>query len=146
MRKILVLLGALVVCNLAVAGTYADALGSCLTDNATGKDRKDLTRWMFVALASNPVIHDLYNVPPAEAEKISRAAGAVFTRLLTETCAKEARAASKNEGSAAIEAAFGALGEVATNELASHPSVTAAMLQLDRYIDSKRVDKVLRGP
>ena len=44
--------------------TYAtdEALSRCLADNTSGRDRKDLARWVFFAMAAHPEIKQ-YTVP-----------------------------------------------------------------------------------
>ena len=40
--------------QLPSSSTQTQALASCLADSTTGRDRKDLVRWMFFAIGSHP--------------------------------------------------------------------------------------------
>ena len=82
--------------TLALAQPQADALGACLADNTTGKDRKDLAKWIFLGMAAHPDIKQ-YAVPTTSAatEEIARTVAALVTRLLTESCANETRAVAR---------------------------------------------------
>jgi hypothetical protein len=124
----------------AVAGSYTDALASCLGDHTTGKERKELARWIFIAMSAHPEIRDLSNVSTESKERAFRTAGSIFTRLLTENCASQARAAIQNEGAASFQNAFGVLGQLAMQELTSNADVNAALLGFDRYIDRKKLE------
>ena len=123
----------------AVAGPHGDALGTCLADNTSGKERKNLARWIFSAMATHPEMKDLSNATAQTRDKISQSMGVLVTRLLTENCAVQTRAAVQNEGNASLEAAFGSLGALAMQELMSNQDVNAAIGQFERYVDSKKI-------
>lgn len=126
------------------AQSPVDALSRCLTDGTTGKERKDLARWLFTAMAAHPEIKDMSKVTPAEQEQFTKAAGATFTRLLSETCAKETKAAVAAGGSAALQAGFSVLGQMAMQELMSNPQVAGAMSTLEQHIDRAKVEAALK--
>jgi hypothetical protein len=126
-----------------LAGPAADALGTCLSENTTGKERKELARWMFVAMSSHPEIKQLSATTPNDLDQVSRATGALFTKLLTETCVTQTRAAVRTEGAQSIQAAFSVLGQAAMQELMSDPAVRAAIGAFERHLDTKKVEAVL---
>jgi hypothetical protein len=118
-------------------------LGRCLADNTTGKDRKDLARWIFLGIASHPEIRSLSNATAADLEASSRKTGELFTRLIAEACAKEISAAVQADGPLSLQQAFGVLGQVAIQELVNHPDVQAASSMFARFIDEKRINAVI---
>lgn len=61
LTKLVTIAFAVIITTPALAGPYTDALGSCLADNTTGKDRKELARWIFVAMSAHPEMRDLSN-------------------------------------------------------------------------------------
>lgn len=130
--------------GLAHAQSATDALGRCLADNTTGKDRKDLARWIFSAMASHPDMKPLSAVTTADLDAVSRTAGGLFTRLLADTCPKEAKAAMDSGGTAAIQTGFQVLGQLAMQELMTNPQVGASMTVLERHIDKGRIDAALK--
>jgi hypothetical protein len=127
----------------AVAGPHADAMASCLADNTTGKERKDLARWIFAAMAAHPEMRDLSSSTPATREKISQSIGALITRLLTENCADQTKTAMAKEGSQSLQTAFGSLGQLAMQELMTNQDVNAAISEFERYVDSKKIEATL---
>src|SRR5579863_8064334 len=70
----------------AQAQESVDALRTCVTDNTSGKDRKDLAKWVFFAMAAHPEIkpYAQANVSAA-ADESSQKMAALVTRLLTDS-------------------------------------------------------------
>lgn len=115
-------------------------LATCLADNTTGKERKDLARWVFYAMAAHPEIERLLAPSAAaEGEVIERSMGALVMRLLAESCLKETQAAYKAGGSHAMEVAFQALGALAMQELMSNTDVKVRMSGFEKYLDQEKL-------
>jgi hypothetical protein len=149
MRLVLiVLLGSALLVSLSTATAHAQSaaqtLGTCLADNTTGKDRKDLARWIFTALAAHPEIESLSAVTDAGREEASRDMGLLFTRLLSESCPEEVRIAVDREGGSVIGAAFEILGRVAMQELMHNDQVSSAMEGVAPFIDTERLQAVMQ--
>lgn len=124
----------------ALADSATDALSSCLADNTTGKDRKELARWVFVVMASHPDIATLSNVTQANRNELDKVMATLVTRLMTESCPAQAQAAMQKDGSAALQIAFGVLGKLAMQELTSNPKVDASFSNFAKYIDQKKLN------
>jgi hypothetical protein len=43
-----------------------------MADSSTGKDRKELARWIFVAMSSHPELKGLTTITPADQETRTR--------------------------------------------------------------------------
>lgn len=142
LRTLFVFLAALIALP-AAAGPYSDALGACLADNTTGKERKDLARWMFLAIAAHPEIRTLSNVSDEVRDKTFQSVGEVLTRLLSESCVAQVRAAVQHEGSQSLNGAFNALGQLAFQELMSAREVSAAISGVERYTDREKIQAAL---
>lgn len=128
----------------ALAQTSADALSRCIADNTSGKDRKTLARWTFFAMAAHPEIKQYASATVARAtEDTNDAMAAIFTRLLTESCAEQAKAVTKEGGPRAMSGAFRILGTLAMQEIMSDADVKAAMGSFDKHIDRAKIDRVL---
>jgi hypothetical protein len=56
----------------AFAGPAGDALGKCLTESSTGKDRIIFVRWMFVAFSQHPDLADLARVDASMRDRINQ--------------------------------------------------------------------------
>jgi len=124
----------------AVAQSPGDLVGKCLADNTTGKDRKELAAWIFVAMAAHPELRDLATTSPGAGDKTARAMGALVTRLLTESCAKEVQALARAESSDAVTKAFETLGRLAMLELTSNAEVATSATAFERYVDKAKIN------
>jgi hypothetical protein len=146
MNKLAVLLAPLMLMSpvLATANTI-EAAGTCLTDNTSGKDRKVLVKWIFLAISKHPDISDLASASPAAIEKANVEVGALYTRLIAEDCATEIKAMLKEHGAGAIGKPFEVLGGVAMGELMSNPAVSDFLGQLEKYTDSARIGEVMKA-
>jgi len=136
--------GSLIFSTSTAAGPAGDALSSCLADSTTGKDRKDLAQWMFVAVTAHPEIKPFSNVTEANREDSDKKMAAMATRLMTESCKVQFKNALETEGSAAVEAAFGLLGRLAMKELMSNPSVNESFARYAKYLDKSKFDAAFK--
>lgn len=149
MKKLLpalaVALACLAVTAPASAGPATDAMTTCLADNSTGKDRKDLARWIFVGIAAHPEIRELSSISQATRERMDQRVADIVTRLLTENCPEQARLALDSEGAAAFEAAFGSVGRLAMQELMSNKEVNTAFGAYEKYLDKAKFEAAFPG-
>jgi len=121
-----------------------DALKRCLADNTSGKDRKDLAKWIFLAMAAHPELKQYVSSNAATAmERNSRTVAALVTRLLTDACVNETRAAMKIETFKSLQLAFEELGELAIQELMADESVEEAIGLFVRYLDPALLERYL---
>lgn len=127
----------------AGAAQEVDALGKCLGDSTTGRERKDLAKWMFLAMASHPEIKPLAQATPKYFDQASQATAAVFTRLIAESCVNEVRAAISVGGPVAVQLGFQVLGQLAMQELMTNQDVQRSIGAFERFIDQKRVSAAL---
>lgn len=129
----------------AFADTTIDAVSTCLTDSTNGKDRKDLVKWIFVAVSHHPQLSEMSSVTPADEEDVKQRLGQLFTRLIAQDCPSEISAMVKVHGAASLSKPFEVLGAVAMRELMSDPKVAAGLADLDRYVDQGKVAPVLQA-
>lgn len=127
----------------ASAGPAADALKSCLADNTTGKERKELATWIFVAMAAHPELKDLSKITEIDRERTNQALGGTVTRLLAQSCLEQTRSALKIDGREAVKSAFALLGQLAMQELMSNPDVGVAFAGFERYVDRKKLEALM---
>lgn len=127
----------------ALAGPDAEVLGACLADNTSGKDRKDLARWIFLAMAAHPDLRDLTAADDRLRTDSNKGMASLVTRLLTVDCVVQARTAVQSEGGAGMSSAFKSLGELAMRELMSNPNVTAAVMGYTPFIDRKKFEAAM---
>ncbi len=142
--RFLSIIALLAVTLTAQASPQIEALSKCVADSTTGKDRKDLARWIFVAMSAHPEMKSIANVAPNATEDVSRVAGQLFTRVLADACPGEVKAAIQVGGPAAIRSAFSVLGQLAMQELMTDNDVAATMGALDRYLDKQKLEALSR--
>lgn len=140
-----VLIGLQVTASSAIAGPATDALVNCVADNTTGKDRKDMARWIFVVMSAHPEIQKLSNVSETDREQVDRTMAAIATRLLTENCQAQAKLAMQTEAdSAPLQTAFGEIGKLAMQELMSNPVVSSATESFGKYLDEDKLSAAFK--
>jgi hypothetical protein len=121
-------------------------LTTCLADQSSGRDRKDLARWVFLAMAAHPENKEfLAPGVTAAIDRSNRTAAGLFMRLMTESCSAQMKVAVSQGGPKAVEAAFSALGQLAMRELMTNPDVNAAMGSLQEHMDGAKLAQVLGG-
>lgn len=125
------------------ANPTTDALGKCLSDNTNGKERKDLAKWIFVAMSAHPEVGQLAQASPQAIESAQRTIGVLVTRLISGDCPSEMRAVVKAVGTEGIRISFEHLGRMAMHELMSDPQVNQAIGGFERYVDKAKVEPVL---
>lgn len=128
----------------ACASPATDALGTCLTDHTTGKERKDLARWAFVSMAAHPDMAKVAAVSPQARDAENKTMAALVTKLVTQECTAQARQALA-EGGDGMRTSFEVLGKVAMQELMSDPSVNTSIQGFTQYLDQKKFEAVLSG-
>ena len=126
------------------AGPLTDALGHCLVRSSSDADRTALMRWTFVAIAAHPGVRDLTAVSDTRRQEITRAAGRLFSRLITADCRAEAVAAIRGDGPGAIEQAFQMLGASASGDLMNSPAGAAVLTDIASHFDMEALDAILQ--
>lgn len=129
----------------AVAGSASDALSVCFAENTTGKERKELAQWIFLAMAIHPDIKSLAPTLDKDREAVDQTIGFLVTRLIGENCSSQTQLAIQADGSEAMKTAFGTLGQLAMRELMSNNDVNAALTHYEKFLDHKKVDSAIRG-
>lgn len=109
----------------AHAGIYGDDLGKCLVESSSAQDKQQLVQWIFFAISLNPDIAPYASITPAQRNAADKGMARLFEKLVGDTCAKQAKAAMKYEGSSAFATSFGLLGQVAGQQLFASPEVAA---------------------
>lgn len=127
----------------AHADSASDDLGSCLVDNTTGKERKELARWVFIAMSAHPEIQELSKVTAQDKEKANKDMANLVTKLMTESCVSQTKAVAKGGGADGFKAAFEILGRIAMQEIATSPKVAASFSDYTKYLDQGKFTAVL---
>lgn len=121
----------------------ANELGVCFTDSLTGKERKMLAKWVFFAMSAHPELSPYLKVSDQTKDEVNKFVGNLLTRLLVENCPRQTKAALKEDGNMAMQAAFEWVGKVAMKELMTNRDVAASMSGFEKYLDIGRIKKSL---
>ena len=125
-------------------GVLADDLSRCLVTKASETDNAALIAWMFSAISSDPKLQKFTTLDRQKRDGLAAAAGAVFQRLLTVDCRKEAVAALKAEGKGAVVNSFGALGSAATEQMFRSPEAQTELESLAKGFDENKLKELGR--
>ena len=143
--RMMLLAAGVLLSGVAQAGPYTDKLSQCLVGKSTMDDHVVIVQWMFAAMSRHPSVAPMGSVSEDQVDKANARMAQLFSRLLTETCKDEAKAALKNEGDVAMQQGFQALGQVAGRELFLNQDVEKSLTGMTKYIDVKKVAE-LRNP
>ncbi len=119
-----------------------DEMSKCLTDSTTGKDRKDLARWIFTVMTLHPEVSSISSVTPEMRAATDKTAGMLLSRLMTKDCRAQFIAQYKNDPQS-VKDSFEGLGRMAMQELVANPNVTAGMSGFMRYMDMKALQTMM---
>lgn len=149
MRKIVTALAVSITCSalipsFVIAGPATDSLAACLADNTTGRERKDMARWVYAAMSTHPELQGLSTVSDESRDELDKTIAAMFTKLLTENCPAEAKLTVKQDGIAGFQTAFGTIGQLAMQELMSNPKVSASTTNFAKYADQEKINAVFK--
>jgi hypothetical protein len=123
----------------ASAGPFADDMARCLVNSTSPEDRTLLVKWIFSLIALHPDLTAMSSVSAQQRDDLSKSAGALFQRLLLESCRSQTQQALQNEGPQTFQYAFQVLGQVATRGIFADPHVTAGLKNLSKYVDEEKL-------
>ena len=127
------------------ANSAIEATQTCLADSTSGKDRKLMARWIFLAIAVHPEFKSLSTTTPEIQEATSREFADLVMRLMTVDCKAQMQAmiAADSDVTGAMKAAFSHLGQVAMQELMTNKDVEASIGQFATFIDEDKLSSAL---
>jgi len=125
-----------------LADPSSDKLANCLVENLNGKERKNLAKWVFFAIAAHPEIKSYSSISDDNRIENDKYVASVIMRLLTENCPKELKTAY-SVNPQAIVSSFELVGRVAMQELMTNENVTKSLSSYTKYADLEKVNKVL---
>lgn len=131
----LVLISVLSMPVMADSGT--NGLIKCFSDSTTGRDRKNLAKWLFTLMALHPDVANISAISTKDREETEKSVGLLFNRLFTETCRAEVKASFSSGDTSSAVAAFEYLGRLAMQELIADENVKNGFSNVNKYIDFK---------
>jgi hypothetical protein len=127
------------------AGPDAEALSKCLADHTTDQDRREMARWIFLAMTAHPELKDVSSESIDAKSGADKFMGELVTKLMSEDCVKETRTATLREGRSAMQFAFGSLARLAMQELMANPSVTKSVAAFEEHVDQGKIRSAFFG-
>ena len=139
--KVIILSLGLIIGSPAYANTPTDVFANCLVDNLNGKERKNLAKWIYLAMAAHPEIKSLSSASTKDIQKSDKYIGELITKLLTVNCPNELNRATKSNPRA-LKQGFGLVGKVAMQELMSNKKVTESLSNYIKYADLEKIKAI----
>jgi hypothetical protein len=102
-----------------------------------------LKRWIFFGFAQDPELKRYTRITLTDLDKANREVGSFFNRLLLVDCRREFQIAVRKEGFKALRVAFQYLGSRAGQEVFHSPYLQQYLNGIEKYLDKKRLEKVL---
>jgi hypothetical protein len=121
---------------------FTDKLGGCMVDALNGKERKQLAKWIFFAIAAHPEIKSYLKATAQNIAETDESIGKLITRLLIDDCPEELKAAYRTNPQA-LQQPFELLGQVAMQELLTDQSVTKAITNYVQYTDLEKINLLM---
>lgn len=128
----------------ALSQNSAKDLGPCMIDALNGKERKQLAKWIFFAIAAHPDINSYLNATADDISESDEQIGKLITRLLTSDCPDQLRAVGQKDP-LALQKSFELVGQVAMQELMTNKNVMQAITNYAQYADQEKINSVLTG-
>jgi hypothetical protein len=115
------------------------AFTTCIAESTTGRDRKELAKWIFYAMAAHSEIKSRVTIVDADVQANAKVIAVLVNRLLTEACLKETRAVLHGNFPSALELAFENLGKLAMLELMGDSAAKAGLNRWLEFFDQKQL-------
>lgn len=140
--KTLALTAALISGSPAFSMTPTEIFANCLADSLNGKERKNLAKWIFLSITVHPEIKSYANVSAKDKGETDKYVGELVTRLLTEECPRELKAAN-DSNPLAVQKGFEMVGQVAMQELMTNQETMAALTGYVQYADQEKIARII---
>ncbi len=125
----------------ASAQDLTNDLGICFVDSLNGKDRKELVKWMFFSLSAHPELESYSNISKENLVDAEKTFASLVTRLLTEDCSSEAKAA-RHSAPQALKKAFELIVKVPLKDLLADKDVRTTISKYSRHVDQNKIKEV----
>ena len=116
-------------------------LSTCFIDSLTGKERKELVKWIYFSMSAHPELESYANISRGNRQNSDKTVGNLITRLFSEDCPNEAKAALKTDPQA-LKNAFEMIGKVAIQDILSDKKVRASVNNYGRFVDQEKIKGV----
>lgn len=125
----------------ASAQDLTNDLGTCFVDSLSGKDRKELVKWMYFSISAHPEVQAYSNISEESLVTAEKKFAALVTRLLTEDCSNEARTAQRSDPQA-LKKAFELIVKVPLKDILVNKGVRATISNYSKHVDQEKIKAV----
>lgn len=101
-----------------------------------------MARWVYVGMSSHPEIQSLSNVTDEHRVELDKKIADIFTKLITDSCPKQAKKVIEQDGIVGFQSAFGTIGQLAMQELMTNPNVSASFTNYTKYMDQNKFKSI----
>jgi hypothetical protein len=119
-------------------------LGKCIVENISPSDRQDIARWVFASMAVHPEVKQLSAENAQATQDAVRKMGALFTRVLRDTCPSEVQEAARVGGPPVVSSAINFFTQIGIQELMTNKAVHATHASFAQYADKEGIDRAAR--
>ncbi|WP_227562712.1 hypothetical protein [Acinetobacter calcoaceticus] len=141
LKSILYIFPLVLLTSLSHAGVYQDKLNQCFESSVTEQERKDLTQWIFFAMASNSELSGFTRISSDELILADKKIAKIYERILTQNCNMAVKDVVKNEGTNALEKSFEYLGQLAMRGMLVDKNVNQRIGKFAQYLDESKFKK-----
>ena len=113
-----------------------------MVDSLNGKERKELAKWIFFAIAAHPEIRSYTSISSEDINTSDKVVGELISRLLIVDCPDELKIANSSDP-LAIQDSFGLVGQVAIQELMTNQGVMKSIAGYINYLDKEKINVLL---
>jgi len=113
-----------------------------MVDTLSGKERKNLAKWISFSIAAHPEIKPYSSASQKDIKESDEYVGKLITRLLTVNCPDELKKAYKSDP-LAVQKAFELVGRVAMQEIMTNQEVMKSLTSYAQYADKEKINKIL---
>lgn len=115
---------------------------TCLADSLNGKERKELAKWIFLSMTVHPSLKEYSTASAKDRDTSDQHVSKLITRLITENCPAELRAA-RTADPLAIQKGFEFVGQIAMQEIMTNQETLEALSGYARYLDQNEIAEAL---
>lgn len=133
---------AIVFCSTVYAGPASQQMSDCLVKQTTGQDRLDMAQWILVAFAKHPDAGTVVSLAPGVDDEANKKMAELVETLVVDRCFEESKRAFIEDGPAAFEIAFSAVGQMAAMELMQNRDVNTYVQEFAKQIDQAKIKKL----
>lgn len=143
MRRLALTIALIILTPFAYAQVPA-VLGKCIVGTLSASDRQDIARWVFGSMSFHPEVKQLSAENAKATQEAAQKVGAIFTRVLRDTCSTEVREAANAGGPPVVLSAINFFTQIGIQELMTNKAVLTIHSSFSKYADREGIDRIIQ--